>query len=51
MLVVLEPQLEEAGLTSWTQDLRSLDGYHPDDPRPPWYRSQDVCRQALAEQA
>jgi Xaa-Pro aminopeptidase len=49
VLVVLDPQLEEAERTSWTQDLRSFDGYHPDDPRPPWYRAQDACRAVLAE--
>ena len=48
-LIVLEPQLEEAARMSWTQDLRAFDGYHPDDPRPPWYRSLDVCLGVLAE--
>ncbi|MBV9948528.1 MAG: aminopeptidase P family protein [Myxococcales bacterium] len=48
-LIVLEPQLEEAARTSWTQDLRPFDGYHPSDPRPPWYRSLDVCLKVLAE--
>jgi Xaa-Pro aminopeptidase len=49
VLVVLEPQLEEAGRTSWTRDIRPFDGYHPDDPRPPWYRTLDTCRRVLAE--
>lgn len=49
VLAVLEPQLAEAARTSWTEDLRAFAGYHPDDPRPPWYRSQDVCKQVLAE--
>jgi Xaa-Pro aminopeptidase len=49
VLVVLEPQLEEAARTSWTSDLRALDGYHPDDPRPPWYRTIDICSEVLRE--
>lgn len=49
VLAVLEPQLAEAARTSWTEDLRAFAGYHPDDPRPPWYRSQDLCKQVLAE--
>ncbi|MBV9194450.1 MAG: aminopeptidase P family protein [Solirubrobacterales bacterium] len=49
VLIVLEPQLEEAGLSSWTEDLRPFDGYHPRDPRPPWYRSLDICLGVLRE--
>jgi Xaa-Pro aminopeptidase len=49
VLIVLEPQLEEATSTSWTQDLRSFDGYDRADPRPPWYRSLDLCLKLLAE--
>jgi Xaa-Pro aminopeptidase len=49
VLVVLEPQLAEAERTSWTQDLRLFDGYHPDDPRPPWFRSLDVALDVLRE--
>ena len=49
VLIVLEPQLEPAAQTSWTQDMRPFDGYHPSDPRPPWYRSLDVCLEVLSE--
>jgi Xaa-Pro aminopeptidase len=49
VLVALEPQLEEAARTSWAKDIRPLDGYHPDDPRPPWYRTVDICRDVLRE--
>jgi Xaa-Pro aminopeptidase len=49
VLIVLDPQLEEAASTSWTQELRSFDGYDPGDPRPPWYRSLGVCLKVLAE--
>jgi len=49
VLIVLEPQLEYAAATSWTSDLRPFAGYHPADPRPPWFRSLDVCLEVLAE--
>jgi Xaa-Pro aminopeptidase len=49
VLVALEPQLEEADRTSWTKDVRPLDGYHPADPRPPWYRTLDICKHVLHE--
>lgn len=48
VLIVLEPQLEEADRNSWTKDVRTFEGYHPADPRPPWYRARDVCLQVLA---
>jgi Xaa-Pro aminopeptidase len=49
ILVVLEPQAEEAAANGWAPDVRTFAGYHPTDPRPPWLRCLDVCRQALAE--
>lgn len=49
VLIVLEPQLEEAARAGWTEDIRPFAGYHPDDPRPPWYRSRDICLDVLAE--
>ncbi|HEY2653782.1 MAG TPA: Xaa-Pro peptidase family protein [Solirubrobacteraceae bacterium] len=49
VLAVLAPQLEEAAQHSWTADIRTFEGYHPSDPRPPWYRAQDVCLEVLAE--
>ncbi len=42
-LVVLEPQLDDAARTAWTDDLRPFAGYHPADPRPPWFRSHDAA--------
>ena len=48
-LVVMEPQLDEAAHTAWTDDLRPFRGYDPDDPRPAWARSTEwrrtVCRE------
>jgi Xaa-Pro dipeptidase len=45
-LIVIEPQLEEAGRTAWTDDLRGFAGYDPADPRPPWTRSLDLAVEA-----
>src|ERR671936_3057681 len=48
-LLVIEPQLEEAARTAWTQDIRPFKGYDENDPRPAWARSlelaQAVCRE------
>lgn len=49
VLIVLEPQLEEAQRNSWTEDIRPFGGYDASDPRPPWQRSRDLCAQVLAE--
>ncbi len=49
VLAVLEPQLDDAHRTSWTRDIRPFAGYHPDDPRPPWYRSRELALEVLAE--
>jgi Xaa-Pro aminopeptidase len=49
-LVVMEPQVEEATQTAWTDDLRPFKVYAPLAPRPAWARSTDlaqqVCRQS-----
>lgn len=47
-LVVIEPQLEEAG-GSWTSDVRPFAGYDERDPRPPAVRATDVCLDVLRE--
>lgn len=49
VLVVLEPQLEEAERAGWVSELRPFAGYHPADPRPPWFRARDVCLEVLRE--
>jgi Xaa-Pro aminopeptidase len=49
VLVVLEPQLEEAARQGWSPDIRTFAGYHPDDPRPPWLRSRELVLDVLAE--
>ena len=48
-LVVVEPQLEEARKTAWTDDVRAFAGYDPRDPRPPQVRAVDVVREVLRE--
>jgi Xaa-Pro aminopeptidase len=49
VLIVLEPQLEEALRNGWAHDVRPFGGYEADDPRPPWYRSRDLCLEVLGE--
>lgn len=49
VLIVLDPQVEEASRSGWTPDLRPFAGYAPDDPRPPWFRSRDLALEVLAE--
>jgi Xaa-Pro aminopeptidase len=43
VLVVIDPQLEEAARTAWTEDIRPFKGYDEGDPRPAWARSLDVA--------
>lgn len=49
VLVVIEPQAEEARRTAWTGDVRAFPGYDPADPRPPQFRAVDPVGAALAE--
>ena len=42
-LVTIEASAEDAARTAWTDDVRLVAGYHPDDPRPPGARSVDVA--------
>src|SRR4051794_10118265 len=48
-LLALEPSLEDARRTAWTQDVRLFRGYDETDPRPPTARAlelaQKVCRE------
>ena len=48
-LVVMEPQLEEAADTAWTDDLRPFSGYDESDPRPAWARSTDLAQAVCRE--
>jgi Xaa-Pro aminopeptidase len=47
-LVCLEASGEDAERTAWTEDVRFLQGYAPDDPRPPLARTIGLA-QAAAE--
>src|SRR5512143_4111923 len=46
-LVVLEPQLGDAERTSWVSDIRTIGGYDPDDPRPPFLRTLECALKVL----
>jgi Xaa-Pro aminopeptidase len=43
VLITIEASEEDAARTAWTQDLRFIRGYHPDDPRPPLARTLDAA--------
>jgi Xaa-Pro aminopeptidase len=47
-LVCLEASAEDADRSAWTEDVRFLQGYAPDDPRPPLARTIELA-QAAAE--
>lgn len=49
VLIVIEPQFEEARRTAWTGDVRSFRFYDPSDPRPPTARALDACLEVLRE--
>ena len=49
VLLVIEPQLNEAERTAWTQDVRAFRFYHPSDPRPPTQRALDLGLEVLRE--
>jgi Xaa-Pro aminopeptidase len=48
-LVVIEPQLAEAGRSAWTSEIRPFAGYDARDPRPPHLRAADVVVEVLRE--
>ena len=49
ILLVIEPQHEEARRTAWTSDVRAFRFYHPSDPRPPMIRSLEMALDVLRE--
>jgi Xaa-Pro dipeptidase len=49
VLVVLEPQREEAERTAWTSDVRPFAGYDERDPRPPTARSLELAQTVVRE--
>jgi Xaa-Pro aminopeptidase len=46
-LVCLEASAEDAARTAWTEDVRYLRGYDPDDPRPPLARTLELAQEAI----
>src|SRR5437870_3119855 len=46
VLICLEASAEDAARTAWTEDVRFLRGYAPDDPRPPFARTLELAQEA-----
>jgi Xaa-Pro dipeptidase len=46
VLVCLEASAEDAERTAWTEEVRLIRGYHPDDPRPPLARTLEAAVEA-----
>ncbi|HZD87851.1 MAG TPA: Xaa-Pro peptidase family protein [Gaiellaceae bacterium] len=49
VLVTIEASEEDAARTAWTEDVRLIEGYAPDDPRPPLARTLDATVEAARE--
>jgi Xaa-Pro aminopeptidase len=49
ILIVIEPQKDEAARTAWTDDIRLFRFYDESDPRPPTARALDLTLQVLRE--
>jgi Xaa-Pro aminopeptidase len=49
VLICLEASAEDAARTAWTDDVRYVRGYHPDDARPPTMRTLDLAVEASRE--
>lgn len=47
-LICLEPSLDDAARMAWATDVRTFDGYHPTDPRPPALRALDLAVEAAS---
>jgi Xaa-Pro aminopeptidase len=46
VLICLEASAEDAERTAWTEEVRLIHGYHPDDPRPPLARTLEAAVEA-----
>src|SRR6185437_3563264 len=46
VLICLEASEEDAARTAWTSDVRYIQGYAADDPRPPFARTLDAALEA-----
>jgi len=45
ILIALEASADDAARMAWTDDVRLIAGYHPDDPRPPTARTLEAARE------
>ena len=46
VLITIEASEEDAARTAWTQDVRFIKGYDPEDPRPPLARTLEAAAEA-----
>jgi Xaa-Pro aminopeptidase len=51
VLICLEASAEDAERTAWTEEVRFLSGYAPDDPRPPIARTLELAKEAARPHA
>jgi Xaa-Pro dipeptidase len=49
VLITIEASEEDAARTAWTQDVRLIRGYDPEDPRPPFARTLDAAVAAASD--
>jgi Xaa-Pro dipeptidase len=49
VLITIEASEEDAARTAWTEDVRLIRGYHPEDPRPPLARTLEAAVDAARD--
>jgi Xaa-Pro dipeptidase len=49
VLITIEASEEDAARTAWTEDVRLIRGYDPEDPRPPLSRTLDAAVEAARD--
>ena len=49
VLITIEASEEDAARTAWTEDVRLISGYDPEDPRPPLARTLDAAVEAARD--
>jgi Xaa-Pro aminopeptidase len=49
VLICLEASAEDAQRSAWTSEVRFLNGYAPDDPRPPTARTLELAQEAARD--
>jgi Xaa-Pro dipeptidase len=48
-LITIEASEADAARTAWTDDVRLIRGYHPDDPRPPLARTLEAAQAVVGD--